>query len=152
MPTEIVIRRATNADLDILVSFNSAMAHETEDKGLDFGVLKAGIQSLLDDDSLGFYLVAEIGGRQVGQLMITKEWSDWRDAHFWWLQSLYVEPEFRRQGVFRHLYDYIWEQAQSAGNVCGLRLYVERTNHRAQKVYVNLGMSLSHYDMYEVEF
>ena len=152
MPTEITIRRATNTDLDTLVRFNSVMAQETEDKGLDLSALKAGIESLLEDDSLGFYLLAEIEGRQVGQLMITKEWSDWRNAHFWWLQSLYVEPEFRRQGVFRRLYDYVWQQAQSAGNVCGLRLYVERTNRQAQQVYVNLGMNLSHYDMYEVEF
>ena len=128
------------------------MALETEDKGLNLEALRGGVQTLLKDDSLGFYLLAENGGKVVGQLMVTTEWSDWRNAHFWWLQSLYVVPEYRRQGVFRLLYRQVCEQAQAAGNVCGLRLYVERDNHRAQQAYVNLGMAHSHYDMYEVEF
>ena len=152
MAANIEIRRATPTDVETLVSFNAAMARETEDKDLDLESLRAGINALLTDQALGFYLVAEIDGQAVGQLMITTEWSDWRNAHFWWLQSLYVLPDYRRQGVFRHLYSYIEAEASRAGNVCGLRLYVERTNRRAQQVYVNLGMELSHYDMYEVEF
>lgn len=152
MAANIEIRRATPADVETLVAFNAAMARETEDKDLDLASLRAGINALLKDEALGFYLVADIDGQAVGQLMITTEWSDWRNAHFWWLQSLYVLPDYRRKGVFRHLYSYIQAEAGRAGNVCGLRLYVERTNRRAQQVYVNLGMELSHYDMYEVEF
>ena len=152
MAANIEIRRATPADVETLVAFNAAMARETEDKDLDLASLRAGINALLKDEALGFYLVADIDGQAVGQLMITTEWSDWRNAHFWWLQSLYVLPDYRRKGVFRHLYSYIQAQAGRAGNVCGLRLYVERTNRHAQQVYVNLGMELSHYDMYEVEF
>lgn len=152
LDTGVTIRRATQTDLEMLVSFNAAMARETEDKGLDLESLRAGISALLADESLGFYLVAEVDGQVAGQLMITTEWSDWRNAHFWWLQSLYIVPERRRQGIFRRLYNYISNEAKQSGNVCGLRLYVERDNVRAQQVYVNLGMALSHYDMYEVEF
>ena len=152
MNTEFTVRQATLADLDTLVNFNAAMALETEDKGLDLDALRGGVAALLEDSSLGFYLLAESDGTVVGQLMVTTEWSDWRNAHFWWLQSLYVAPDFRRRGIFRLLYQRVCQQARDAGNVCGLRLYVERTNHRAQEAYVNMGMALSHYDMYEVEF
>ena len=152
MASTIDIRRAISADIDVLVSFNAAMAQETEDKALNQEALKSGIEAMLKDDALGFYLVAETNGQAVGQLMITTEWSDWRNSCFWWLQSLYVLPDYRRQGVFRRLYNYVRQEAHRAGNVCGLRLYVERTNTLAQQVYVNLGMDLSHYDMYEVEF
>ena len=152
MNSEATIRRATNADLETLISFNAAMARETEDKALDVDTLRRGISAMLDDDSLGFYLVAERDGEAVAQLMVTTEWSDWRNAHFWWLQSLYVRPEYRRQGIFRQLYEHVRQQALESGNVCGIRLYVERTNRRAQEAYVNLGMSHSHYDMYEEEF
>ena len=148
----ITIRRATKADLERLVGFNAAMARETEDKDLDLDSLRAGIAALLEDDSLGFYLVAEVGEQAAGQLMVTMEWSDWRNAHFWWIQSVYVAAEFRRQGIFRQLYKHVEAKARAAGNVCGIRLYVERTNLRAKEVYVNLGMTHSHYDMYEVEF
>ena len=149
---EITIRKATTNDLETLVGFNSAMAQETEEKALDLETLRRGIAEMLEDDSLGFYLVAEADGAPVGQLMVTTEWSDWRNAHFFWLQSVYVKPEYRRQGVFRHLYEYVERQARESGNVCGIRLYVERTNTRAQEAYVNVGMAHSHYDMYEVEF
>jgi GNAT superfamily N-acetyltransferase len=149
---EITIRRGTVNDLDTLVGFNSAMAQETEDKALSLDTLKRGITAMLKDHSLGFYLVAEVDETPVAQLMVTTEWSDWRNGHFFWLQSLYVKPEYRRQGVFRRLYEYVERQARESGNVCGVRLYVERTNTRAQEVYVNLGMAHSHYDMYEVEF
>ena len=111
------------------------------------------LQAVLAEAGVGYvFMGAELGGRPVGQLMITTEWSDWRNAHFWWLQSVYVVPECRRQGVFRSLYNHVVRQAQEAGNVCGLRLYVERTNQRAQQVYADLGMAQSHYDMFEVEF
>ena len=152
MNLDITIRRAITADLDTLISFNAAMARETEDKALGVDTLWQGIQAMLVDESLGFYLVAEREGEAVAQLMVTTEWSDWRNGHFWWLQSLYVKPEYRRQGVFRRLYQHVEQRAREADNVCGIRLYVERTNRRAQEAYVNLGMAHSHYDMYEVEF
>ncbi len=152
MNSEITIRRAITTDLQTLVGFNSAMAKETEDKALCLESLRQGICAMLENDSLGFYLVAEANGEPVAQLMVTTEWSDWRNAHFFWLQSLYVTPEYRRQGVFRRLYEYVELLARESGNICGIRLYVERTNTRAQQAYVNLGMSHSHYDMYEVEF
>lgn len=152
MNSEITIRRAAIADLETLVGFNVAMAQETEDKALCVETLRRGISTMLKDDSLGFYLVAENDGAPVGQLMVTTEWSDWRNAHFWWLQSLYVRPECRRQGVFRKLYAQVEQQARNSGEVCGIRLYVERSNLRAQDAYVTLGMAHSHYDMYEVEF
>ena len=152
MSSEISIRHANTTDLQTLVGFNSAMAQETEDKALCLETLRRGIYAMLEDDSLGFYLVAEDNGEPVAQLMVTTEWSDWRNAHFFWLQSLYVTPEYRRQGVFRRLYEYVELLARESGNICGIRLYVERTNTRAKQAYVNLGMSHSHYDMYEVEF
>ena len=152
MNSEVTIRRAAIADLEALVAFNCAMARETEDKGLCLETLRRGISSMLEDASLGFYLVAEVDGAPVAQLMVTSEWSDWRNAHFFWLQSLYVVPDYRRQGIFRRLYEMVERQARESGNVCGIRLYVERTNTRAQEAYVNLGMAHSHYDMYEVEF
>ena len=147
MSLEITIRHAGMGDLETLVGFNAAMAQETEDKGLCLDTLRSGISSMLEDDSLGFYLVAEVDGTAVAQLMVTKEWSDWRNAHFFWLQSLYVKPDYRRRGIFRRLYEYVERQARESGNVCGIRLYVERTNTRAQEAYVNLGMAHSHYDM-----
>ncbi len=152
MNSKATIRRANRADLETLVGFNAAMARETEDKALDLDTLRRGISAMLEDDSLGFYLVAAMDGEAVAQLMVTTEWSDWRNAHFWWLQSLYVRPEYRRRGIFRQLYEHVQQQARESGNVCGIRLYVERTNRRAQEAYVKLGMAHSHYDMYEEEF
>lgn len=152
MNSPILVRRAAAADLDTLTRFNMAMAMETEGKALVADTLRAGIRAALDNAALGFYLLAEIDGRPAGQLLITAEWSDWRNAWFWWIQSVYVAPEFRRRGVYRALEGQVRQQALAAGNVCGLRLYVDRDNRAAQQVYVNLGMALSHYDLYEREF
>ena len=146
------VRRAELADLDTLAGFNAAMAQETEGKPLDEETLKAGVLAALKDPARGFYLLAEVEGRTAGQLLITTEWSDWRNGWFWWIQSVYVAPEFRRQGVYRALEGQVRREALAAGNVCGLRLYVERSNRVAQQVYVNLGMAHSHYDLYEIEF
>lgn len=101
----IKIRQAEEADLPYLVSFNMEMALETEGKKLDAGILQAGVRGIFEDTTRGFYLVAEIEDQVVGSLMITKEWSDWRNGDFWWIQSVYVLPEYRRQGVFRELYE-----------------------------------------------
>ena len=146
------MRWATLADLDTVVAFNAAMARETEGKELDLARVRAGVEAVLGDAKKGFYLVAEAEGQVVGQLLLTTEWSDWRNALFWWVQSVYVATHHRRQGVYCALDNYLRTEARRRGDVCGLRLYVARTNRVAQQVYANLGMVRSHYDMYEVEF
>lgn len=152
MNPQIAVRRAVAADLDTLVRFNMAMAWETEGKALAADTLRRGVRAVLEDAGQGFYLVAEIDRRPAGQLLITTEWSDWRNAWFWWIQSVYVTPEFRCRGVYRAMERRVRREALTAGNVCGLRLYVDRDNRAAQQVYVNLGMVHSNYDLYEVEF
>ena len=149
---DIVVRKATQADLNTLVTFNAAMAMETEGKTLDLDMLKKGVSAVLGQDGLGFYLIAEVDGRPVGQLMITTEWSDWRNGYFWWIQSVYVDAEYRRQGVYRALDSHVHAEARRKENVCGLRLYVERNNHVAQQVYSSLDMHRSHYDLFEIDF
>ena len=150
--SEISVRRARGEDLDTIVAFNAAMALETEGKTLDHATLRSGVEAVLQRGDLGFYLIAEVGEALAGQLLITTEWSDWRNAYFWWIQSVYVAEEHRRKGVYRALDSSVRSEARREGNVCGVRLYVDRSNHTAQQVYANLGMSPSHYHLYEVEF
>ncbi len=149
---DLGVRRATLQDMDVLVEFNSALALESEGKTLDRRRLRDGVAPLFDGDDRGYYLVAEAEGRVVGQLLITYEWSDWRNAYFWWIQSVYVASEWRRRGVYRRLHEYVLDEARLRGDVCGVRLYVDRDNHVAQQVYSSLGMDRSHYDMFEVDF
>lgn len=147
------IRLAEARDAAVIASFNAAMARETEHLELDQARLHAGVEAVLADSSKGFYLVAENEqGRVLGQLMITFEWSDWRNGVFWWIQSVYVAPGARGQGIYKALYAQVRKSAAAAGNVCGLRLYVERDNKRAQEVYLRQGMRATAYDMYEVDF
>ena len=146
------IRRATPADAEFIVESNVAMALETEGLTLDESVVGPGVEAVLADNSLGFYLVAEIDGSPAGQLMVTFEWSDWRNGLFWWIQSVYVRPEYRRRGVYRALHGHVAGAARAAGGVCGLRLYVEQDNATAQQVYESLNMYRTRYQMYEVEF
>ena len=148
----MLIRRATLADLDAIVGFNAAMARETEGKALDPSRLSDGVKAVLQQEDLGFYLLAELNGQAVGQLLVTTEWSDWRNAFFWWVQSVYVLPEYRRRGVYRALDQQVRLEASQSGNVCGVRLYVDQGNRVAQQVYQDLGMSQSRYYMYEIEF
>jgi ribosomal protein S18 acetylase RimI-like enzyme len=144
----VVVRAATIADADTIVSFNAAMAMETESKTLPPDILRAGVEAVFADSRRGFYRVAEVDGVVAGCLMITFEWSDWRNGDWWWLQSVYVKPEFRRCGVFRALYDEIERAAQSTPRVVGVRLYVEKENRRAQNTYASLGMHEADYSMY----
>ena len=150
--SKIQIRRATLDDLKTLVEFNAVIAQETEGKSLELERLRSGVKALFDDDGRGFYFVAEDSGRVVGQLLITTEWSDWRNAYYWWIQSVYVTPEFRRRGVYRNLHNHVMAESRSRGDVCGLRLYVDRDNKVAQRVYANLEMQHSHYDLWEIDF
>lgn len=149
---QIEVRRAVPADLEAVVAFNLAMALETEGKSLEPDRLRQGVKEVLDGGQRGFYLLAEMNRRVVGQLLITDEWSDWRNGYFWWVQSVYVATDCRRRGVYRALENLVRDEARRQGNVCGLRLYVDRDNHIAQQVYTSLGMSPSRYDMYEIEF
>ena len=142
------IRLATSADIDVLVEFNAAMARETEEKTLDSAVLRAGVSAVLAEPRCGFYLVAECADEIAGCLMITHEWSDWRNGDWWWLQSVYVRPGHRRRGVFRALYAEVERRAAATADVIGVRLYVEQDNHRAQQTYAALGMHEEQYRMY----
>lgn len=142
------IRRATQDDVQSLVTFNQQMAWETEQKELEEEVLTGGVAAVLNSDDKGFYLVAEAGGEVVASLMVTFEWSDWRNGFFWWIQSVYVVPSFRRQGLYQQLYAKVQELGANAGAV-GFRLYVEKENQVAQRTYQTLGMKVCDYDMYE---
>ena len=146
------IRRATHEDTACLVSFNAAMAQESEDKGLDEKVLTAGIGYLIDHPDEGHYLIAEDENAPVGTLMVTFEWSDWRNGRFWWIQSVYVESNYRRRGVYSALHDAIRQQAKDDPQSCGIRLYVEKDNTGAQATYRKLGMDATDYLLFEEEF
>ncbi len=143
------VRKACGEDAASLVKFNQAMALETEGKHLDENVLKAGVNAVLSNNDRGFYVVAEEAGQVAGGLLVTREWSDWRNAWFWWIQSVYVVPEARGKGLYRELSAFVWAMALEAGDVCGVRLYVEKENHTAQAVYQRLGMHETDYLMYE---
>jgi GNAT superfamily N-acetyltransferase len=145
------VRPARVDDLDTLVAANLAMAEETERVRLDPETLREGIRALLESRAPGRYWVAEIDQRVVGQLMITFEWSDWRNRVVWWIQSVYVLPDARGRGVYRALYDAVRREAQTA-RAAGLRLYVDTGNTRAQSVYAALGMNGDHYRVFEDMF
>lgn len=145
----IELRSAGPDDLDRIVLFNRAMARETEGRDLDRSVLRAGVEALLEDPERGTYYLAERDGEEVvGQLLVTTEWSDWRNAPIWWIQSVYVSREARREGVYRALHAHVRDRARAAG-AAGLRLYVDRDNRPARETYSRLGMRRSHYVMYE---
>ena len=148
----IIVREGVRQDTDYIVKFQQGMALETEGKILDEALLKKGITAIFDSIDKGFYVVAEIDSHVVGSLLITYEWSDWRNATYWWIQSVFVDLHWRRKGVYRSLHDYVLRIADSRQDICGIRLYVERTNTIAQQTYKNLGMAYSHYDLYETDF
>lgn len=148
-PDTIRIRLAQPTDAFEIARFNDAMAMETESRNLAETTVHAGVEAVFSSNDKGFYVVAEHRGDVVGALMVTYEWSDWRNGYFWWIQSVYVEPDSRRRGIYRLLYEFVVERARSAGNVYGFRLYVERDNEIAQKVYASLGMHETDYLMYE---
>ena len=145
------IRTATPDDVDALVEFNQAMALETEGKSLDPAVLKDGVSAVFNEERKGFYVVADDGGSVAAGLMVTTEWSDWRNGWFWWIQSVFVRPEHRGTGLYGRMYQFVKDRAAEAGDVCGFRLYVEKENERAQRVYEKLGMERTYYLMYEEE-
>lgn len=152
----LIIRPAVPKDVETLVRFSAAMALETEGRRLDETRLRQGTQAVLDSPARGFYTVAELADRSprlvVGQLLITFEWSDWRNAVFWWIQSVYVDEAWRRQGVYRKMHESVLAQARRQGDVCGIRLYVEEANAVAKAVYKKVGLGTSSYHVFEKDF
>ena len=144
----ITNRKATSGDAPAIISFQQAMAMETEGMKLKTDIVTRGVMAVFSDSSKGQYYVAEDQGVVVASLMITYEWSDWRNAFVWWFQSVYVTPEYRRKGIFRLMYDHIKNEGLKCG-IAGLRLYVESANVRAQKTYEAMGMNGSHYRTFE---
>ena len=148
MPPQV--RRATSADAAIIARFQLLMAKETENKTLNEAVVLPAVKSVFDDPQKGFYVVAEIEDQVIGSLLITFEWSDWRNTNIWYFQSVYVESSCRRQGVFKEMYGFVTMEAKSAG-VKHVRLYVETNNRQAQEVYESLGMKKMPYFLYDAE-
>ena len=142
-------RFAIAGDAGALFEFNQAMALETESRSLDPQTLTSGIDGVLSDRNCGFYVVADTGREIAGALLVTFEWSDWRNGWFWWIQSVYVRPAHRRRGIYRMLHEFVIDRARSAGNVVGVRLYVEKANFPAQHTYTSMGMYETAYLMYE---
>ena len=155
MSENITIRKATLEDIEKITDYNIEMAMETENKKLDRPVALKGVKAVIDDSLKGFYLVAEkiVGEKEiVGQLMITFEWSDWRNKCFWWIQSVYVIKKFRNQKIFTSLYSEIIRLARLREDVCGLRLYVEAHNESAKMVYRALNLTRISYEIFEMIF
>jgi len=146
------VRDATPMDLAFIVAANTALAAETEGQTLDAALLQAGVQALFADPRLGRYYMAERDGQVLGQLLTTFEWSDWRNGLFLWVQSVYVMPGHRGDGVFRALFDHLAALAREDARICGIRLYVDRSNEKAQSVYGRLGMHRSNYGVMEVVY
>lgn len=150
--TSLRIRPAYPREIGTLVEFNSAMARETEGRELDPRRLRAGVEAVFADANRGSYTVALRGEEILGALLLTSEWSDWRNGVFWWIQSVYVVPSARRSGVFGQLYEHVLARARANPEVCGLRLYVDHANERAQEVYRKLGMHEARYRFFELDF
>lgn len=142
------IRKAIPTDAEAIIDFQLKMAWETEKLSLNKETVTEGVNAVFCDDTRGQYFVATAEGKQISSLLITYEWSDWRNSNVWWFQSVYVVPEYRRKGIFRKMYYHIKELAEEQ-DIAGLRLYVETRNSTAQKTYEALGMSSGHYSFYE---
>ncbi|MEY7998874.1 GNAT family N-acetyltransferase [Clostridium sp. Mt-5] len=146
-----MIRKGKLSDLDTIVEYNYNLAKETENLGLDKNILKKGVEKALLDDKNGAYFVYEKDGMVVGQMMLTKEWSDWRNANYWWIQSVYVNKNYRGQGIYKKLFKHVKSVADSDNNVYSLRLYVEKNNEKAKNTYKSLGMDETYYLVYEIK-
>lgn len=143
------VRLAQPGDASTIVDFQLKMAMETENLALDFSTVEKGVQAVFHDDSKGKYHVVEDEGLVISSLLITYEWSDWRNGTILWLQSLYVLPSYRRQGIFKQMFHYLRDTIKKSESLKGLRLYVDKNNHLAQRVYEAMGMDSQHYQMYE---
>ena len=145
---DLTITRGKASDIEAIVRFQADMAMESEGTILDMDRLTLGVTSAINDEQKGTYLVARANDTPIGSLMVTREWSDWNNMWYWWIQSVYVVPEYRNQGVYRAMYATLKDMAKENG-VSQVRLYADRTNHSAQQVYRRLGMTESHYLMFE---
>jgi GNAT superfamily N-acetyltransferase len=143
------IRPALPGDADAIVDFQMRMARETEELELEPDTVARGVRAVLDDSTKGQYWVADSGGHLVGSLLTTYEWSDWRDGTVIWVQSVYVVPALRGRGIYRRLYEHLRDRVLASPDLRGIRLYVDRRNLAAQRVYERLGMSREHYEMFE---
>lgn len=144
----VSVRRATEDDLDRIVLFNQAMGREAEGRELDRRRLEKGVRAVLEDPERAVYFLAEKDDELVGQIAVTLEWSDWRNAHIWWIQNVYVSKLHRREGIYRRLHEHVRDRARESG-AAGLRLVVDRDNRPARETYRSLGMRPSHYLMFE---
>lgn len=149
--SSIKIRKAKIENLETIVKFNYNLAKETEDKELDLEILTKGVRAILNDSTKGQYYVYVIDNKVVGQIMHTYEWSDWRNGMLLWVQSVYVDAEYRRKGVYKELYNYIKNLCDEDDGIAGIRLYVEKENFNAKATYKSLGMQECNYHMYEYE-
>jgi GNAT superfamily N-acetyltransferase len=147
--TEVRYREGVPSDANDIIDFQIAMARETEDFDLVREITTKGVHAVFDDPSLGRYFIAEADGRVIASLMITYEWSDWRNGVVWWIQSVYVIPEFRRRGVYAGLYNHVKAMVEAEPSIRGIRLYVDNRNTSAQDVYTRLGMQGEHYRVFE---
>ena len=145
----MIIRQALSQDIAELAEFNINMARETEGVELIPEVITTGVKGMIENPQRGYYLVVELDNGIQASLMVTTEWSDWRNGMFWWIQSVYVRPAYRRQGLYRELYARVKELAEQEPSVCGFRLYVDRDNTNAQKSYESLGMVETEYRLFE---
>jgi len=159
---KITVRRGNPGDLNALVAFNQAMALETENKRLRNDVITSGVSAVLNDPNRGLYFIATLKDAErdrnikaesiAGALMLTFEWSDWRNGRFWWIQSVYVDPAQRRKGVYTHLHRHVKTLSREDPSCCGIRLYVEEENITAQQTYIHLGMYKTRYHLFEEEY
>lgn len=145
----IQIRKAKETDLSTIVDFQLAMALETENLQLDKSTVEKGVAAAYNDSAKGQYFVTEVNGEIASSLMITPEWSDWRNGLVYWIQSVFVKEKFRRLGIYRKMYAHIQDLVNADKNVRGIRLYVDKTNIPAQKTYKNTGMNGEHYQLFE---
>ena len=148
---DLTIRQADLSDAAVIAEFNLRLAEETEDLQLDPDCVAKGVAAILADPAKGLYYVAEVESEVVGQVMITYEWSDWRNGNLWWLQSVYVRKDLRRKGIFRALFKQLENLAGRRDDVCGLRLYMHSKNGRARNSYQQLGMKPTKYEVFEME-
>lgn len=149
---QISIREGSISDTPTISRFQQQMALETESKILKESTIRKGVESVLKCPNKGFYIIAETDSQIIGSLLVTFEWSDWRNGWFFWIQSVFVDAKYRRQGVYRVMHSEVIRRTKASGNCCGIRLYVEKDNKNAQKVYKTLGMHETDYYLYEEEF
>ena len=145
----ITVQKALPKHIDVLIDFQQRLAYESEEVTLDAATLRKGMEAMFADPGKGLYYIASDGEDVVGCHMITYEWSDWRNGMAWWLQSVYVRESHRKKGVFKIMYDNVISMIKKDPNLIALRLYVDKSNERAMKVYAAMGMDGSHYTVYE---